>query len=197
MHSRLRPASGYCNRPTNWTIIQDCCLHVLCEQCHGECTLDVFQLRGHRRTWILILPSPLITSIAYQMTTMRGLIFVICAVFLASVRLSDAWMSTSCTRHRSLHHISTTSLLHAMPSSVLYFQSGNEENAVTDQLDTEIRLQMALQAARDADRRYGLCTPESLNAWKVVDDIYSSSSASRQVEDNVMKHLEKSIWSSF
>lgn len=69
---------------------------------------------------------------------------------------------------------------------------------INDQLDTEIRLQIALHAAQDADRRYGLCTIESTSAWQIVDDIYSSSSASQQVEDNVKRVFgEKSIWSLF
>lgn len=70
---------------------------------------------------------------------------------------------------------------------------------VVDELDTNLRLQIALQAARDADRLYGLCTPASARAWKIVDDIYSSSSASREVENNVKRVFgeEKSIWSAF
>jgi hypothetical protein len=70
---------------------------------------------------------------------------------------------------------------------------------VVDELDTNLRLQIALQAARDADRLYGLCTPASARAWKMVDDIYSLSSASREVENNVKRVFgeEKSIWSAF
>ncbi|KAL7538415.1 hypothetical protein ACHAXR_008538 [Thalassiosira sp. AJA248-18] len=64
-------------------------------------------------------------------------------------------------------------------------------NNTNDALDSEVRLQIALQAARDADRLYGLCTPASTRAWQVVDDIYSSLSVSRRVEDNRKKVLPR------
>ena len=56
---------------------------------------------------------------------------------------------------------------------------------------------MALQQARDADNRHGLCTQESKRAWQIVDDIYLASSASRKVEANIKRVLrkEESIWS--
>jgi hypothetical protein len=62
--------------------------------------------------------------------------------------------------------------------------------------ETNMRLQIALHAARDADRLHGLCSPNSIRAWAVVDDIYLSSSASREVESHVRRVLgrEKSIW---
>jgi short subunit dehydrogenase-like uncharacterized protein len=62
--------------------------------------------------------------------------------------------------------------------------------------ETNMRLQIALQHARDADRLHGLCSPNSIRAWAVVDDIYLSSSASREVESHVRRVLgrEKSIW---
>jgi hypothetical protein len=77
--------------------------------------------------------------------------------------------------------------------------TSTNNNAIVDDLDTNMRLQLALQAARDADRLFGLCTPASARAWRVVDEIYSSSSASREVEDNVKRVLgeEKSIWCAF
>ncbi len=72
-------------------------------------------------------------------------------------------------------------------------------NIISDELHINLRLQFALQVARDAYRLYGLCTPASSQAWKMVDDIYSSTSASREVENNVKRVLgeEKSIWSVF
>ena len=75
----------------------------------------------------------------------------------------------------------------------------NNNVIIADDSDANMRLQIALQAARDADRLFGLCTPASTRAWKMVDDIYSSSSASREVEDNVKRVLgeEKSIWRVF
>lgn len=135
-----------------------------------------------------------------QTTTMQGFIFVVSAFCAILARTSHAWTSTPpCSKPPR----SYTTSLHATltSSSALSFQSGNHETAtfgVTDE-DTEIRLQVALQAARDADRRYGLCTPESVDAWRLVDDIYSASSASRQVEDNVKRVLgrEESVWGSF
>jgi hypothetical protein len=68
--------------------------------------------------------------------------------------------------------------------------------AATEEHDTNISLQIALTAARDADRLHGLCSPGSIRAWAVVDDIYLSSSASREVDSHVRRVLghEKSIW---
>jgi hypothetical protein len=93
------------------------------------------------------------------------------------------------------------------PNSALQYQNGDDyqpvesstNNVISDELGTKLRLQLALQAARDADRLFGLCTPASTQAWKTVDDIYSSSSASREVEINVKRVLgeEKSIWRVF
>ena len=77
--------------------------------------------------------------------------------------------------------------------------TSTNNNVIADDSDANMRLQIALQAARDADRLFGLCTPASTRAWKMVDDIFSSSSASREVEDNVKRVLgeEKSIWRVF
>ena len=68
--------------------------------------------------------------------------------------------------------------------------------ATSNEQDTNISLQIALTAARDADRLHGLCSPGSIKAWAVVDDIFLSSSASREVESHVRRVLghEKSIW---
>jgi hypothetical protein len=77
-------------------------------------------------------------------------------------------------------------------NSVENVTNNNEDN----ELDAKLRLQLALQAAREADRTYGLCSPASKHAWKIVDDVYSSSSASREVEDSVKRVLggEVSVW---
>ena len=93
------------------------------------------------------------------------------------------------------------------PNSAIQYRNGDDyqpvessiNNVISDELDSNLRLQLALQAARDADRLFGLCTPASTRAWKMVDDIYSSSSASREVENNVKRVLgeEKSIWRVF
>ena len=93
------------------------------------------------------------------------------------------------------------------PNSSLQYRNGDDyqpvessiNNVISDELDSNMRLQLALQAARDADRLFGLCTPASTRAWKMVDDIFSSSSASREVENNVKRVLgeEKSIWRVF
>eukprot|EP01083_Nonionella_stella_P248561 860410_1 len=110
-----------------------------------------------------------------------------CVLFMANVSL--AWTNLPAISYSSPPRSCTA--LSAQPSALQY-RSGDDQiettNAIiTDALDTEFRLQIALRAAQDADRHYGLCTPESNSAWQVVDDIYLSSSASRQVEDNVKK----------
>ena len=91
-------------------------------------------------------------------------------------------------------HSSSTVLHYQLDSNIQEYTS----SSIND-LDTNLRLQMALKAARDADVKFGLCTPESRQAWSVVDDIYLSSSSCRIVESNVKRVLgeEKSIWSTF
>mmetsp|Transcript_28313 Transcript_28313/g.60358 ORF Transcript_28313/g.60358 Transcript_28313/m.60358 type:complete len:172 (+) Transcript_28313:125-640(+) len=130
-------------------------------------------------------------------------------IVLANISISQAWTWTSTSsfrRHVSSHRVSKTVCKAASSDSpsALYYQNGNCQQEISidninDDVDAERRLQAAIEAARDADRRYGLCTPTSTHAWQIVDDIYSSSPVSRQVENNVKKVLgrEKSIWSSF
>ena len=144
---------------------------------------------------------------AMQMATSQLIITTI----LVLCTITQAWTTkTALTSHASSFRRGP---LNAKPSgstpsaSALHYQNGfdyDQEsslllNTIHDELDTEVRLQIALQAARDADRRYGLCTPASISAWQIVDDIYSLSSASRKVEDNVKKCLggEESVWSKF
>eukprot|EP00584_Thalassiosira_punctigera_P017781 CAMPEP_0172562146 /NCGR_PEP_ID=MMETSP1067-20121228/95785_1 /TAXON_ID=265564 ORGANISM="Thalassiosira punctigera, Strain Tpunct2005C2" /NCGR_SAMPLE_ID=MMETSP1067 /ASSEMBLY_ACC=CAM_ASM_000444 /LENGTH=98 /DNA_ID=CAMNT_0013352325 /DNA_START=372 /DNA_END=668 /DNA_ORIENTATION=+ len=95
--------------------------------------------------------------------------------------------------------ISTPPPAHYYPNE--HFPQESSNSNLMDEFETEIelRLQAALQAAQDVDRRYGLCTPASANAWQIVDDLYSSSLRSRQVDDTVKAVLgsKKSIWSSF
>ncbi len=68
-----------------------------------------------------------------------------------------------------------------------------------DELDFDPRLRVALRAARDADRHYGLCTPESVRAWRAVDTMFGLSQAGKEVENCVRKALgdTKSVWSDF
>jgi hypothetical protein len=118
-----------------------------------------------------------------------------------AVASSHAWTNVAAGRHIPS---SGTAL---NPNSALQYRNGDDNqpvessinNVISDELHINLRLQSALQAARDADRLYGLCSPASSRAWKMVDDIYSSSSASREVENNVKRVLgeEKSIWSVF
>ena len=144
------------------------------------------------------------------MATAQHKLFIITTILFVLANLSQAWTNTAFIPHTPSVRRGRTILLAKTSSSTpsasaLYYQNGNDYEqeslsyTVNDELDTEVRLQIALQAARDADRRYGLCTPASLRAWQIVDDIYSSSSASRKVEDSVKKCLgsEKSVWSEF
>ena len=120
---------------------------------------------------------------------------------------SDAWTNAVVASGSTRHPPSSGTVPNA-PNSALQYRNGDEYHqpvetsmtgVITDELDTNMRLQIALTAARDADRHHGLCSPASVRAWRVVDDIYSSSSASREVENNVKRVLgeEKSIWSEF
>lgn len=68
-------------------------------------------------------------------------------------------------------------------------QSFKNKTNNDNEFDTNLRLQLALKAAREADRTFGLCSPASNHAWKIVDDVYSTSSVSREVEDTVKRIL--------
>ena len=141
-------------------------------------------------------------------------IHVIITVFFVFANLTQAWTISSTNRNwlnhrRRISSIDTTrsyraaTTLEHSSSTALQYQLDNDNHEYTsssiNDLDTNLRLQMALQMARNADLKFGLCTPESRQAWSVVDDIYSSSSSCRKVEDNVKRVLgeEKSIWSTF
>lgn len=137
---------------------------------------------------------------------MTSSIHVIITVFFVFVNLTQAWTISSTNRnwlnHRPRSSRAATTLEHSSPTALQYqLDNDNHEYTISsiNDLDTNLRLQMALQMARNADMKFGLCTPESRKAWSVVDDIYSSSSSCRKVEDNVKRVLgeEKSIWNTF
>lgn len=133
---------------------------------------------------------------------------------LILANLSRAWTSTA---GNTSYHLSSsrghndelrkaTTPARSPSSSGLNYNDGRhpeektyDSSTINDGLDTEIRLRVALQLARDADRLHGLCTPESARAWKIVDEIYSSSAESMRVEDNMKRVLggEESVWGFF
>ena len=115
--------------------------------------------------------------------------------------LSEAWVNTAGNRNRFSSRDGRAALkatIAPSSTSALYYISRNDQqesssSGIHDELDTQLRLRVALEAARDADRRYGLCTPESVRAWQLVDDIYLTSSASRQIEHNLKKVLGREV----
>ncbi len=139
------------------------------------------------------------------------LVLLACVVSMAS--LVEAWTTSLVASTRA--SISTwtvtspTLITTGRTKSTLNYRDGVEYEkgtasststtttaATSNEQDTNISLQIALTAARDADRLHGLCSPGSIKAWAVVDDIFLSSSASREVESHVRRVLghEKSIW---
>jgi hypothetical protein len=129
------------------------------------------------------------------------LILLACVVSMAS--LVEAWtpslVSSGCAL--TINPRLASLAIHYRNGSVDDQQSYQATTATsttttTEENDTNMRLQIALHAARDADRLHGLCSPNSIRAWKVVDGIYLSSSASREVDSHVRRVLgtEKSIW---
>jgi len=151
---------------------------------------------------IVIFNSPLQPSTRPEM---KSSIHAIITVFFVFANLTQAWTISSTKRNwldTTRSYRAATTLEHSSPTALQY-QLGNDNHEYTissiNDLDTNLRLQMALQMARNADMKFGLCTPESRKAWSVVDDIYSSSSSCRKVEDNVKRVLgeENSIWSTF
>lgn len=93
--------------------------------------------------------------------------------------------------------LSTSTSLHATGTNGQSMSSRVHVLSVNDEHDIESRIEAALVNARDMDRRYGLCTPNSIKAWQVVDDLYAASAASQLVEEKVKSVLgeESSIWS--
>ena len=51
--------------------------------------------------------------------------------------------------------------------------------------DLQAQLQLAIDRAREVDKRHGLCTPESVKEWEVVDQLYESTLASTTVGVNM------------
>lgn len=142
-----------------------------------------------------------------------NIISTILACILIGDNLAHAWSNMAIGERRKPFDLASSSSSSSSPlssSSSLAYQNNHQHgdqqphhsvNNVTNnendnELDTNLRLQLALQAAREADRTYGLCSPASKHAWKIVDDVYSSSSASREVEDAVKRVLggEVSVW---
>ena len=136
------------------------------------------------------------------MATFQHVVLFITTLLVLLVDLSEAWANTNTaaanrnrySSRRTWAALKATTSPSSPSASALYYVSANqqqESSSINDELDTQLRLRVALEAARDAERRYGLCTPESIRAWAIVDDIYLSSSASKQVERNVKKVLER------
>ena len=99
-----------------------------------------------------------------------------------SASLAIHYRNGSVNDQQSIEHRATTAI--------------SNKDTTSNEQGTNVALQIALTAARDADRLHGLCSPGSIKAWAVVDDIFLSSSASREVESHVRRVLghEKSIW---
>ena len=132
-------------------------------------------------------------ALPLQTTILRITIIVSALIYI-----SQAWTTTPIASAR--HSIPSYRRTSSSSSTALNYRSSSytySSVSPTNDVDTNIRLQMALQQARDADNRHGLCTQESKRAWQIVDDIYSASSASRKVEANIKRVLrkEESIWS--
>ena len=81
------------------------------------------------------------------------------------------------------------------PSTLIYVPSAVLQSTRTED-DIDRQIEEALSNARDMDRRYGLCTQASREAWEIVDELYRKSAASQEVEDCVKSCLgtEKSVW---
>jgi len=106
------------------------------------------------------------------------------------VHPSRAWPSTAkmglTTRNFSRGHRA----LSAAPSPIAALPHRDGTQLRDDEPDARgLDLNAALEAAREADRRYGLCTPASTRAWKLVDEIYFSSKTSQRAENNVTESL--------
>ena len=136
------------------------------------------------------------------------------SVFVSTIILASTGSSYafSCNAKSNGYRIETS--LNAESSSALHYRQGSDANYATSTLlhassaaieelsiesdyDLEQQIEMALNNARDMDRKYGLCTQPSIRAWELVDELYLKSAASQQVEDCVKSVLgtERSIWS--
>lgn len=81
-------------------------------------------------------------------------------------------------------------------SPSIYVQSTTHQPTRRED-NIELQIEVALNNARDMDRRYGLCTQASREAWEIVDELYRKSAASQEIEDCVKSCLgtKESVWS--
>jgi predicted Zn-dependent protease len=128
------------------------------------------------------------------------------ALFNGSTGFSHYAQSSDSRIRTSLNAQSSSALYYRQssdanyaPSTLLHASSSTIIEPISSDRDIESLIEAALNNARDMDRQFGLCTTQSIRAWKIVDELYMMSSASQEVEDCVKNALgsEKSVWSLF
>jgi len=174
------------------------------------------QLRAHKEVLCILLLAARPSSTSAQKLMVKVQSTLLLLFVLAIAGTSEAWTNMASAIRRlstraslSTWTVTSPTLTTGRTKSTLKYRDGVEYEkgtasststtttaATSNEQDTNVALQIALTAARDADRLHGLCSPNSIKAWAVVDNIFLSSSASREVESHVRRVLghEKSIW---
>mmetsp|Transcript_20978 Transcript_20978/g.45430 ORF Transcript_20978/g.45430 Transcript_20978/m.45430 type:complete len:171 (-) Transcript_20978:117-629(-) len=95
-------------------------------------------------------------------------------MFVAPFREASAFSYRPC--QKALHRFQPLRYLY-QNKSCLYvatpFTNDDSMNLSSAGASMEVELKLALEAARDADKTFGLCTPVSQQAWSIVDELYS------------------------
>jgi len=134
-----------------------------------------------------------------------ALIFLACVLLLCTHLIGgcDAWTTANNNNsvripRSSSDRITTTSTPAVAAPSTSYSAT---IFATTNELTLQQRqklIQSALTQARKTDQKYGLCAPESIYAWAVVDELYAAiPEYSSAVENSVRKvfgEKQKSVW---
>ena len=107
-------------------------------------------------------------------------------VFLASINISSSFQARrTITRSISCQRTLLKSSINAdqITSRVNFDLSGIKS--------IESELKSALEKARDIDKRYGLCTGPSEEAWSVVDDLYAKMQMFQSQSERSTSNSEK------
>ncbi|KAL3766590.1 hypothetical protein ACHAWO_008264 [Cyclotella atomus] len=87
-------------------------------------------------------------------------------LFLANLNCSSSFHARHATRS-----FSRTTLKSSISHDQMNSKMGFDFPSIKDSIESEFK--SALDKARDIDKRYGLCTEPSQQAWSVVDSLYA------------------------
>ena len=102
-------------------------------------------------------------------------------LLLAAAKSSEAWTTVSTSPGQKSQGSSLQFRAIASPPT----RDVNRARDCDSLQDLQAQLQIAIERAREADKRHGLCTPESAIAWEAVDQLYESTLERTTVDMNM------------